>query len=120
VASLTLLIIKLNENERDLGAWKWFLAVVAVVPLRHDGQHGEISDVQIARPALDQHVPEGHSRRVVPWHHSRVPRKSSINLLPAFFTLYLIYGFIRPAISRRVRYEIEEEDDELEEAPPQK
>jgi hypothetical protein len=32
--------------------------------------------------------------------------------LPAFFTLYLIYGFIRPRISRRVRYEIEEEDED--------
>jgi CDP-diacylglycerol---serine O-phosphatidyltransferase len=36
-------------------------------------------------------------------------------LLPAFFTLYLIYGFIRPRISRRMRHEIEEEDDEEEE-----
>src|SRR6185295_7694536 len=30
VASLTLLIIKLNENERGLGNWKYFLAVVLV------------------------------------------------------------------------------------------
>jgi len=35
-------------------------------------------------------------------------------LLPAFFTLYLIYGFIRPRISRRMRHEIEEEEDEEE------
>jgi CDP-diacylglycerol--serine O-phosphatidyltransferase len=28
VASLTLMIIKLNEKEHDLGAWKYFLAVV--------------------------------------------------------------------------------------------
>ena len=33
-------------------------------------------------------------------------------VLPAFFTLYLVYGFIRPSISRRLRHEIEEEDDE--------
>jgi CDP-diacylglycerol---serine O-phosphatidyltransferase len=32
--------------------------------------------------------------------------------LPLFFTSYLIYGFIRPHISRRVREEIEEEEDE--------
>src|SRR5262249_37014599 len=31
-----------------------------------------------------------------------------------FFTLYLVYGFIRPRISRRVRRGIEEEDDEAE------
>jgi CDP-diacylglycerol---serine O-phosphatidyltransferase len=35
--------------------------------------------------------------------------------LPSFFTLYLIYGFIRPRISRKVRYEIEEEE---EDEPP--
>ena len=33
-------------------------------------------------------------------------------LLPAFFTLYLIYGFVRPSLSRAWRKEIEEEDDE--------
>jgi CDP-diacylglycerol--serine O-phosphatidyltransferase len=33
-------------------------------------------------------------------------------VLPAFFTLYLVYGFIRPRISRKVRYEIEEEEDD--------
>jgi hypothetical protein len=27
------------------------------------------------------------------------------------FTLYLVYGFIRPRISRRLRHEIEEEDE---------
>jgi CDP-diacylglycerol--serine O-phosphatidyltransferase len=32
--------------------------------------------------------------------------------LPALFTAYLIYGFVRPSISRRMRHEIEEEDDE--------
>jgi CDP-diacylglycerol--serine O-phosphatidyltransferase len=35
-------------------------------------------------------------------------------VLPAFFTLYLVYGFIRPRISRKVRHEIEEEDEEDE------
>jgi len=33
-------------------------------------------------------------------------------VLPAFFTLYLVYGFVRPRISRRMRREIEEEDEE--------
>jgi hypothetical protein len=36
--------------------------------------------------------------------------------LPLFFTAYLVYGFIRPRISRRMRHEIEEEDEENEEA----
>src|SRR5207247_215727 len=37
-------------------------------------------------------------------------------VLPAFFTLYLIYGFVRPRISRKVRHEIEEEDEEEQDA----
>jgi CDP-diacylglycerol--serine O-phosphatidyltransferase len=32
-------------------------------------------------------------------------------VLPLFFTSYLVYGFIRPRISRRIRHEIEEEDE---------
>jgi CDP-diacylglycerol--serine O-phosphatidyltransferase len=33
-------------------------------------------------------------------------------MLPIFFTGYLIYGFVRPSLSRAWRREIEEEDDE--------
>jgi len=40
--------------------------------------------------------------------------KVLIFILPVFFTSYLVYGFIRPRISRRMRREIEEEDEEEE------
>jgi CDP-diacylglycerol--serine O-phosphatidyltransferase len=33
-------------------------------------------------------------------------------VLPVMFTLYLLYGFVRPRISRKVRHDIEEEDEE--------
>jgi CDP-diacylglycerol--serine O-phosphatidyltransferase len=35
-------------------------------------------------------------------------------LLPLFFTAYLVYGFIRPRLSRKMVHDIEEEDDEEE------
>jgi CDP-diacylglycerol--serine O-phosphatidyltransferase len=38
-------------------------------------------------------------------------------ILPVFFTCYLIYGFIRPRISRKVREEIEEELDDDDHEP---
>jgi CDP-diacylglycerol--serine O-phosphatidyltransferase len=38
--------------------------------------------------------------------------KVLIFVLPVFFTGYLLYGFIRPRISRKMRAEIEEEDEE--------
>ena len=33
-------------------------------------------------------------------------------MLPLLFTSYLLYGFVRPRISRKVRYEIEDDEDE--------
>jgi CDP-diacylglycerol--serine O-phosphatidyltransferase len=33
-------------------------------------------------------------------------------VLPLIFTTYLLYGFVRPQISRKVRYEIEEEEED--------
>lgn len=38
--------------------------------------------------------------------------KVLIFVLPVFFTIYLIYGFVRPHISRRIRREIEEEEED--------
>jgi CDP-diacylglycerol--serine O-phosphatidyltransferase len=38
-------------------------------------------------------------------------------ILPLFFTAYLIYGFIRPRLSRQMRREIIEEEDDEEEVP---
>ncbi len=40
--------------------------------------------------------------------------KILVFVLPGFFTAYLIYGFIRPRISRKIRHEIEEEEYEDE------
>jgi CDP-diacylglycerol--serine O-phosphatidyltransferase len=37
-------------------------------------------------------------------------------VLPLFFTAYLLYGFVRPHISRAWRREIEEDEDESEAA----
>jgi CDP-diacylglycerol--serine O-phosphatidyltransferase len=39
-------------------------------------------------------------------------------ILPMIITAYLLYGFIRPRISRKMRHEIEDEEDEGEDAPP--
>ncbi len=33
-------------------------------------------------------------------------------ILPTIFTIYLLYGFVRPQISRKIRHEIEEEEDD--------
>jgi len=44
--------------------------------------------------------------------------KILVFVLPVIFSAYLIYGFIRPHVSRRIRREIEEEETDEESAPP--
>ena len=38
--------------------------------------------------------------------------KILVFILPLFFTAYLVYGFVRPRISRAMRREIEDEDED--------
>ncbi len=60
-----------------------------------------------------QHVHEGDRRGAVRRLHLVILREKILYyVLPAFFTLYLVYGFVRPSLSRAWRREIEEEDDE--------
>ncbi len=66
---------------------------------------------------LDLRARRTFAKTVVFHHFRRQPVSSCANVilpvvLPLIFTLYLIYGFIRPRISRKVRHEIEEEEDE--------
>ena len=121
VASLTLMIIKLNENERDLGKWKYFLVIVLLFlsammvstvkypTFKSLGLRSTSTFLKAIGAALFLGLILVFREKILYY------------VLPAFFTLYLIYGFIRPRISRRVRYEIEEEeDDEMDNLSPPK
>ncbi len=117
VASLTLLIIKLNE--RDLGMWKYvpafvlmFLSAMMVSTVKYPsfkslGLRSTSTFAKAIVAALCLGL-------VVVWW-----RTILYYVLPLFFTAYLVYGFIRPRISRRIRREIEEEDEENGEASGQ-
>jgi CDP-diacylglycerol--serine O-phosphatidyltransferase len=112
VASLTLLLMKLDENERALGPLKYILPVVLVFlsmmmvssvkypSFKSLGLRSTITFQKIIIIALLFGF-------VFIWW-----RTILFYVLPAFFTLYLVYGFIRPRISHRVRYEIEDNDDD--------
>jgi len=113
VASLTLLIIHFNEKERSLPpAWNYIIAAVLIflsammvstvrypsfksLGLRSTTTFAKIIGAALFIGAL-----------VV------LREKVLYYVLPAFFTLYLIYGFVRPSLSRAWRREIEEDDDE--------
>jgi CDP-diacylglycerol--serine O-phosphatidyltransferase len=112
VSSLTLLIIQLNEKDRTLGPWRWVPAVVLVFlsammvstvkypSFKSLGLRSTSTFTKAIIAALFLGV-------VVVFHKTIL-----YYALPAFFTAYLVYGFVRPRISRQMRREIEEEDDD--------
>ncbi|HEX5398158.1 MAG TPA: CDP-diacylglycerol--serine O-phosphatidyltransferase [Verrucomicrobiae bacterium] len=116
VASLTLLIIHFNEKEKSLGHWNYFIAFVLVF----------LSAMMVSTVKYPSFKSLGLRSRSTFIKAIGVAmfvgcililrEKVLYYVLPAFFTLYLIYGFIRPSLSRAWRREIEEEDDDLDDA----
>jgi CDP-diacylglycerol--serine O-phosphatidyltransferase len=114
VASLTLFIIKLNEKEKDLGHWGYllpavliFLSAMMVSEVRYPsfkslGLRSTTTFLKIIVGALFFGLLLVLREKILYY------------VLPLFFTAYLIYGFVRPHISRAWRREIEEEDEEPE------
>jgi CDP-diacylglycerol--serine O-phosphatidyltransferase len=116
VASLTLFIIKLNEKERDLGYWGWalpavllFLSAMMVSEVRYPsfkslGLRSTTTFLKFVVAALFVGVLLILREKILYY------------VLPLFFTGYLVYGFVRPHISRAWRREIEEDDEDEPEA----
>jgi CDP-diacylglycerol--serine O-phosphatidyltransferase len=112
VASLTLFIIKLNEKEKNLGHWGWllpivliFLSAMMVSEVRYPsfkslGLRSSTTFIKIVIVTLF------FGCLLV------LREKILYYVLPLFFTGYLVYGFVRPRLSRAWRREIEEDDDE--------
>lgn len=112
VSSLTLLIIQLNEKDRSLGIWKYFIVLVLlflsammVSTVRYPSfkSLGLRSTSTFTKSII---VALFVGSLLILWE------LILFYVLPAFFTLYLVYGFIRPRISRHLRREIEEEDED--------
>ena len=116
VASLTLFIIKLNEKEKDLGHWGYLLPVVLVFLSAM-----MVSEVRYPSfKSLGLRSSTTFLKLIVAVLFAGslfvLREKILYYVLPLFFTGYLVYGFIRPHISRAWRKEIEEDDDESETA----
>jgi len=116
VASLTLFIIKLNEKERDLGHWGYllpavliFLSAMMVSEVRYPsfkslGLRSTTTFLKVIVAALFVGLLLILREKILYY------------VLPLFFTAYLVYGFVRPWLSRAWRREIEDEDDDEPEA----
>ncbi len=111
VASLTLFIIKLNEKNKDLGYWGWalpvvllFLSAMMVSEVRYPsfkslGLRSTTTFLKLLMAALFVGCLMVLKEKILYY------------VLPIFFTGYLIYGFVRPYLSRAWRKEIEDDDD---------
>jgi CDP-diacylglycerol--serine O-phosphatidyltransferase len=112
VASLTLFIIKLNEKEKDLGHWAYLLPVVLVflsAMMVSEVRYPSFKSLGLRSTTTFLKVVIGAlflGCLVI------LRDKVIYYVLPLFFTAYLLYGFVRPHISRAWRREIEEDEDE--------
>ena len=110
-ASLTLFMLWMAKSEHDLGRWKWLLPALLIF----------LSFMMFSRFTYP-------SFKGLNWRTTRsVPRFIAIVIIVGFtvinyywmpaviFLVYLLYGFLRPFLSRRMQREIEEEI--LEEEP---
>lgn len=114
VASLTLFIIKLNEKEKDLGHWGYLLPIVLIflsVMMVSEVQYPSFKSLGLRSSTTFLKV----VLSALFIGSLLVLREKIIYyVLPLLFTGYLVYGFVRPHISRAWRREIEEEDDDSE------
>jgi CDP-diacylglycerol--serine O-phosphatidyltransferase len=112
VASLTLLIIHFNENERSLGAWNYFIAGVLIflsAMMVSTVRYPSFKSLGLRSTST---FVKAIGTAIFIGAVLILQEKILYYILPAFFTLYLIYGFVRPSLSRAWRREIEEEDDD--------
>jgi CDP-diacylglycerol--serine O-phosphatidyltransferase len=110
ISSLTLLIIWLDSNEREIGNWKYVLAGLMVLL-----SYLMVSDLEYP------------SFKAVNWRTKRSFHWVIISIVVIAFTVmnwhwmpsiifvsYLLYGLVRPWVSRRWRQEIEIEAESLD------
>lgn len=117
VSSLTLFMIWWNEKDFVQGNWRYALPIIL---LFLSGMM--VSEVKYPTfKKLDLRATKTFTKTLIAVLiiGSIVVLREKILYwaLPLFFTSYLIYGFIRPHVSRKVRYEIADDDDDDEEAP---
>lgn len=108
VASLTLLLLEFQQNEREIGSWKYTLPPLMILL-------SWLMFSKLKYPSLKGL--NWKTKRTFPWFFAAVGVAALVAykpmIMPAvLFVGYLFYGLARPWISRRWRREIEEDPDE--------
>jgi CDP-diacylglycerol--serine O-phosphatidyltransferase len=111
VASLTLFMIWLDEKEFAKGLWRYalpvlmlFLSAMMVSEVKYPTF--KTLDLQATRTFTKTLLAILFIGSIV-----ILRQRILVFVLPLFFTLYLLYGFVRPRISREIRKEIESDDE---------
>lgn len=112
VASLTMMMIHLDENGYAPSKWTFALPVILLFLAAM-----MVSTVKYPTfKRLDLKATSTFAKTIIAalLVGSVVILREKILyiVMPILFTAYLLYGFIRPRISRRMRHEIEDEDDD--------
>ncbi|HZQ47930.1 MAG TPA: CDP-diacylglycerol--serine O-phosphatidyltransferase [Verrucomicrobiae bacterium] len=110
VASLTLLMMWVYQKDFATGYWKYLLPVLMLFL-----SWMMVSEVKYPTfKSLDLRATRTFTKTLIAILFIGsviiLQEKILIFVFPMFFTSYLIYGFIRPHISRKMRQEIEEEE----------
>jgi len=112
VASLTLFMMWVEEKDFAQGKWRFLLPVLMLLL-----SWMMVSQVRYPSfKSLDLRATRTFTKTLVAILFVGcvvvLREKILVFILPLFFTVYLIYGFVRPHISRAMRREIEEDEDE--------
>ena len=116
VASLTLLMMNIYQKDFATGYWKYllpilmlFLSWMMVSEVKYPTFKGlDLKAKRTLQTTLIAILLVGSV--------FILREKILVYALPLFFTSYLIYGFVRPHISRKMREEIEEEEEDGEDS----
>jgi len=112
VSSLTLFMIWWDEKEFARANWRFALPVIMIFLSAM-----MVSEVKYPTfKKLDLRATRTFTKTLVAvllFGSALILREKILYwVLPLFFTSYLIYGFIRPRVSRKVRQEIEDDDED--------
>ena len=112
VASLTLLMMWIDEKDFSVGYLRYVLPVLMLFLSWMMVSHVRYPSFK----SLDLRATRTFTKTLVAILFVGcvlvLQEKILVFVLPAFFTLYLIYGFVRPRLSRAWRREIEEDDED--------
>jgi CDP-diacylglycerol--serine O-phosphatidyltransferase len=116
VASLTLFMMWLNEKEFVKGVWKYAMPLImlflsAMMASEVKYPTFKTLDLQATRTFTKTLIAILFIGSIV-----ILRERILVFVLPLFFTLYLLYGFVRPRISREMRHEIEDDDESDEDS----